>query len=242
MREAMSKPVPPASLASLASLALILPAVACDAQVDADHRGIPLARLAGTVRNTRTLSTGDAEVVVVWTSDGAVKDASQPATAHVAERFPARFTLSIYEPPAEYVLNDWPGARFGVAFIFTVLVGTDYYDDRSARAGLLGMDTEHLLVYAPDGIPEGSFASYLLRGTPAPGFHLYGVRHLTEEEEAARRVCIDALGPDPDLPAIFTGCGGDAFDDFVPLPDDLHTPLEIELVDDPSTIDPPNWM
>jgi hypothetical protein len=163
----MPKLVPPALLA------LVLPAAACDAQVDSDHRGTPLARLTGTVRNTRTLGTGDAEVVV----------------------------------------------------------------------GLLGMDTEHLLVYAPAGIPEGSYASYMLRSTPPPGFHLYGVRRPTEEEAAARQVCIDALGPDPEFPAIYTQCGGfPYFDDFVPLPDDLQTPLEIELVDDPSTIEPPNWM
>jgi hypothetical protein len=232
----MSKPVPPAMLA------LLLPAVACDAQVDADHRGTPLARLSGTVRNTRTLGTGDAEVTLFWYGDEPVKDSVQLATAHVAERFPARFTLSIYEPPAEYVLNDYPGAQFGVAFIYAALVGTDYTDERSVRAGLLGMDTGHLLVYAPAGIPEGSFASYMLRGTPPPGFHLYGVRRLTEEEAAARQVCIDALGPDPEFAAIYTQCGGFVqFDDLVPLPDDLHTPLEIELVDDPSTIEAPNW-
>jgi hypothetical protein len=50
------------------------------------------------------------------------------------------------------------------------------------------------------------------------------------------------LGVDPPFSEVFGQCGGfPQFDDFVPLPTDLETPLEIELVDDPSTIEPPNW-
>lgn len=220
---------------------LIACGAACDAQVDADHRGSALAALSGTIRNTRTLPVGEAEVVALWYVDGPVDRAVSDAVG-VAGSFPSRFTLSVYEPPAADVLNDYPGVQFGVAFLTVALAGTDYADQDAAFAGMLGMDTEHLLVYAPVDIPAGSLASYLLRGMPPAGFHLYGVHRPTEEERAAREACKAALGEDPPFSEVFEQCGGyPHFDDFVPLPTDLETPLEIELVDDPSTIQVPNW-
>lgn len=227
-------------------VALLVPwLVACDAQVDADHRGSALAALSGTIRNTRRLAVGDAEVVALWAVDGSdpMGDRTVTDAVEVAGSFPARFALSIYEPPADGVLNDFPGARFGVAFLIVGVAGTDYSNEEAAYAGLLGMDTEHLLVYAPADIPEGSFASYMLRGTPPAGFHLYGVYRPTEEEVAARTACRDLLGEAPAYAEVFTRCGGfPQFDDLVPLDTELQTPLEIELVDDPELIDAPNWM
>jgi len=59
---------------------------------------------------------------------------------------------------------------------------------------------------------------------------------LTEQDQLDRQACIDALGGDPSIPEIFEGCGGfGPFDDFVPLESDLATPLEVELIDDPSS-------
>lgn len=221
---------------------LIACAAACDAQVDADHRGATLAELTGTIRNTRTLPVGEAEVVAFWYVDGPGSDRIGTDAVEVAGSFPARFTLSVYEPPAADMLNDYPGAQLGVAFLIVALAGTDYTDEEATRAGLLGMDTEHLLVYAPVDIPAGSVASYMLRGTPPAGFHLYGVHRPTEEERLAREACRETLGMDPPVSEVFEQCGGfPHFDDFVPLSTDLETPLEIELVDDPSMIQAPNW-
>lgn len=235
---------------ALAGAACALAGAACDAQVDADHQGAALAELSGIVRNTRTLPTGDAEVVALWTSDGADPVGDQVALAKIAVEgsFPARFTLRIFEPPPAFVLSDFPGALMGVAVLIAGLEGTNYLDEQS-RAGFLGLDTEHLLVYLPDGAPAGSFASYLLHGTASPGFHLYGVRRLSEAQRAEREACVAALDPDPfddeepSYQEVYTACGGQPqFDDLVPLETNLGTELQIELVDDLRTITPPNWM
>ena len=226
-------------------IAACLAAGACDGQVDADHRGTVLAQLSGTIRSSRTLPVGDAEVLALWVADAPV-DRHALESVEVAATFPARFALSFYEPPVPDALSDFPGAQLGVALLSSTLVGTDFSTEELASSGLLGMDTEHLLVYAPIDIPEGSFASYLLHSTPRAGYHLYGVHRLTAQELEMREACLQALreaheGEEPSFQEVYTQCGGQTFDDFVPLPDDLAAPIEIELVDDPRTIMPPNW-
>lgn len=214
----------------------------CASQVDSTHQGTPLAKVSGAVRNTRTtpVSAG-ADVVVVWVNSSGTPDIAVADSVEVEGSFPAQFSLSIYSPPAPGLLNDWEGVKVGVALIVAGVPGTDYSDDNAAEAGMLGMEVDHLLVYLPQAVPAGSAASIILHGTPGPGFHLYGVHKLTSAEAATRTACIDGLN-DPTLQDIYTTCGGQAsFDDFVPLPADLATPLDIEMVDDPSTIDVPNW-
>src|SRR5215211_4703226 len=94
-------------MSKLLILALL---TACDAQVDADHRGSALAALSGTIRNTRTLPVGEAEVIALWYASTPVDDRTGSDAVEVAGSFPARFFLSVYEPPAADVLNDAPGA------------------------------------------------------------------------------------------------------------------------------------
>ena len=227
---------------TLSLLLACTPLVACASQVDGDHQGTALAKLTGEVRNTRTMPiAGDnAEVSIVWVNSSGSPDVSVAESADVIGSFPAQFSLSIYEPPAMPLLNDWNGVKVGVALI---VAGTSDLDWTAGEpAGLLGMDENHLLVYVPQDVPAGSAASILLRGTPAAGFHIYGVHKLTDAESDSRRTCIEQLGPDPSMQEVYSQCGGsDVFDDFVPLPTDLATPLEIDLVDDLDQIDPPNW-
>jgi hypothetical protein len=224
------------------SLALSLVAVfaACDSQVDGDHQGTPLAEIGGTVRNTRTQPVENtAEVVLIWENSSGSPDIIATDTVEVEGSFPAQFKLSIFEPPEDAVLNDWDGTKVGVAFIVAGEAGTDYATDEE---GILGIEDDHLFVYVPDGVAPGSEASIVLRGTPAPGFHMYGVHKLSDGEMESRRACIEGLGENATLENTFSTCGGfDLFDDFVPLETDLETPLEIELVDDLSTVDIPNW-
>jgi hypothetical protein len=223
-------------------LLVLLGAAACDSQVDSNHHGTALASLSGTVRNTRTKPTDSSEVVVVWENTSGSPDIAGADSVGVDGSFPAQFQLSIYEPPDPRLINNWNGVKVGVAFIVAGVPGTDWSKDTSVMEGMLGMEVDHLLVYLPQDIPAGNDVSYLLRGTPSKGFHIYGVHKLTDAEKATRSACIEALGPRPPIALEYTQCGGSAiFDDFVPLDTDLATPLNIDLLDDPSTIDPPNW-
>ncbi len=223
-------------------LAALAPLAACASQVDSDHQGEALAEISGSVRNTRSLPIADgSEVVVVWQNSSGSPDLTGADSVEVQGSFPAQFTLSIFEPPADALLNDFNGVKVGVAYIIAGVPGTNWSNDDEIESGLLGMDVDHLLVYVPDGVPAGSDATLLLHSAPAPGFHLFGVHKLTDEESAARQECIDQLAEET-LDAVYNECGGPAsFDDFVPLDTDLATPLDIELIDDPSTIDAPNW-
>ena len=224
-------------------LAVLAPLAACASQVDSSYQGDALAKISGSVRNTRTLPLDKgAEVVVVWMNSSGTPDLTGVDSVEVQGSFPAQFALSIYEPPATPLLNDWYGVKVGVALVIAGVPGTDWSDRTQAKAGTLGAEVDHMLIYVPDGVPAGSAASIVLRGTPGPGFHLYGIHKLTDAERMARRDCVDGLDPNAPLEVIYSQCGGSAsFDDFVPLSTDLSTPLTIDLVDDPSTIDYPNW-
>jgi hypothetical protein len=223
------------SLFALASLA------ACSSQVDGDHQGDALATVKGSVRNARTMTVPSAEVALVWVNSSGSPDLVGGDAVDVAGNFPAEFSLSIYTPPAAELINNWNGVGVGVAYIVAGAEGLDYTDEEALEEGLLGMDVDHLLVYLPAAVPAGSPASIVLRGTPSAGFHIYNVHKLTDAESEARQQCIDALG-NPSAEEMYSQCGGSAsFDDFVPSATDLATPLEIELVDDISEIDVPNW-
>lgn len=225
---------------ALASSLLLGSLAGCASQVDADHQGTALATLGGSVRNARTVATGDAEVVVLWHNTSGSPDLTGTDSVEVEGSFPAQFTLSIYQPPAPELLNDWNGIKFGVAYIIAASPGTDVSDDDSA--GLLGIDANHLLVYLPQDIPAGSEVATLLRGTPRAGFHIYGVHKLSDAEQLERQQCEEGLGTSATMEQIYSTCGGAAwFDDFVPLDTDLDTNLEVELVDDINDVDPPNW-
>ena len=224
-------------LFSLAILAL----AACDSQVDGDHQGTPLAQIGGSVRNARTQPiTGDAEVVVIWQNSSGSPDLTAADSVAVEGSFPAQFTLSIFEPPADALLNNFNGVRVGVAYVFAGEPNADYSDEDGA--GILGAEENHLLVYVPDGVPAGSDASYILHGTPAPGFHIYNMHKLSEQEQNDRAACEQTLGDDGGIPELFEACGGfPSFDDFVPTTSDLSTPLDVELIDDLSQLELPNW-
>lgn len=225
-------------LGSLVLFASLL--AACDSQVDGDHQGTPLAQIGGSVRNTRTLPTGDAEVVVVWQNSSGSPDIVAADSVEVEGSFPAQFTLSIFEPPADALLNNFNGVKVGVAYIVAGEVGADYSDDDGA--GILGAEENHLLVYLPEAVPAGTDASYILHGTPAAGFHIYNMHKLTDQEQDDRRACQETLPQDAGIPEIFEQCGGfPSFDDFVPLDTDLATPLDVELIDDLSDLELPNW-
>jgi hypothetical protein len=229
------------------ALALVTLA-ACSSQVDGDHRGTALATLSGTVTNRPTAPVDDAEVSVVWSYSSGEPDRIGGGSVEVEGDFPARFELSIYTPPDDLLLNDWDGVKVGVAYILANTPGVDWSDpDARFEDKVLGMDIDHLLVYVPQDVPAGSDASFVLRSTPKAGFHIYGVKRLTDAEFSARDRCAGDLrnrkpnGEEPTVEEIYTTCGGFIFDDFLPLTEDLETPLSIEIVEDFNTTDVPNW-
>lgn len=225
---------------ALASL-LLASVAACDAQVDADHQGTALVTLNGSVRNTRTQATPDAEVVVVWQKSSGSPDLTGTDSVEVEGSFPAQFKLSIYQPPDPALLNDWgDGVKFGVAYIIAGVPGTDYADDDGP--GILGIDDDHLLFYLPADVPAGSDLATVLRGAPRAGFHVYGTHKLTDAEKAQRQQCVEALPAGYTLDEKYDVCGGDQdFDDFVPLATDRDTELEVDLIDDIDDVDVPEW-
>jgi hypothetical protein len=212
---------------------------ACDSQVDGDHNGTPLAELAGNVENRRTQPLTDAEVAIVWVNSSGSPDLQAGDSVPVVGNFPAEFQLAIYEPPLDALINDYGDSRMGVAYIVSGEAGTDYSMDEE---GILGMDVQHLLVYLPEDAAPGSTIATVLRGTPAAGFHIYNVGHLSDQEVEQRQACEDSLPPGHTLQQLFDTCGGfSPFDDFLPAPADLDTPLEVEIVDDLDQLDVPNW-
>lgn len=228
---------------SLCSLVIALaPLAACASQADSSYQGEALARIGGEVHNARTKPiVAGAEVAVLWHKTSGSPDLAAAESVEVEGSFPAHFTLSFFAPPADALLNDWDGVKVGVAYIVAGTPGADYTGEDSG-ASILGAEADHLLVYLPAAVPAGSDASYILDGTPAAGFHVYGVHKLTTAEQDLRQSCVEGLGEAATVSAVFTTCGGFApFDDFVPSALDLATPLDIELVDDPDTIVVPNW-
>jgi hypothetical protein len=222
-------------------LLLLATLAACDSQVDGNHKGDELAVLTGTVENLRTQPTDDAEVAVLWLNVTVADETYTPDTVSVEGNFPSEFSISIYEPPIDLAINDFGDSRFGFALIFAAEIGTDYSEENEEGVGVLGGDTQHVLVYVPEEIAPGTVAATILRGTPAPGFHIYNVGHLTEAESLSRAECEANLGVDPSIQDLFQACGGfQSFDDVLPAPADLDTPLEVELVDDLADLDIPN--
>jgi RNA polymerase sigma-70 factor (ECF subfamily) len=219
-------------------LLLLSTLAACDSQVDGNHNGTPLANLAGSVANQRTAPIDNAEVVILWMNSSSSPDVSAAETVPVEGNFPAEFQLSIYEPPIDALINDAGDSRMGVALIISAEAGGEIMNEGT---GVLGMDQNHLLVYLPEDVVAGTTVATMLRGTPKAGFHIYDVGHLSEAEQQTRQECEDSLG-DPSLQELFDTCGGfPQFDDFLPAPADLTTPLEVDLVDDLDQLDVPNW-
>jgi hypothetical protein len=185
----------------------------------------------------RTQGVKGAEVALLWAnrSDGSNLLASD--LVEVETDFPAVFRFSLYEPPDDMLINSYPdGSRIGIACI---LSGTAL-DVETSLDKIFGMDPDHLLVYLPADVAADSRVSTLLRGTPRAGFHLYNVHHLTEEESQKRQACVDQLPADHTLQDVYDACGGSPnLDDLLPTATDLDTPLQVDLVDDPSEQDVP---
>jgi hypothetical protein len=101
-------------------------------------------------------------------------------TAPAVGEFPARFSLNILEPPPEEVLiGSATGERLAIGeFVALDPAGEPWridFTEPEYPAWLLGGSETHLLVYAPEPIPETSLWADLV-GSPLPeGYHLLDV-------------------------------------------------------------------
>jgi len=220
-------------------LALLIPA--CASQVDSDDQGTPLATFHGTVSSQRTTPIDAADLAVIWRDfrgPALIAGGIEPVTG----AFPSEFQLAIYEPPADNVINHDGDEMVGLAIanIEAVLPGQTEFLYPAPQA--LGVDREHVLVYVPQDVPADSFPAAYLHDTPKAGFHIYGVRPVSREENLARESCMDNLVGET-WRDVYMQCGGRPWVtvDVVPLATDLDTQLSVTLSDDVLTGWPIYW-
>jgi len=228
----------------LVSIALVFGLAACDAQVDSEHQGEVLATIRGDLRSARATALADPEVTVVWALRSQMGGFVGAERVEAEGLFP-QFTLSLYSPPPDAMIDGFVGedgkftasdGRFGIAYI---VVGTPEID-YSSVVGWKGVDLDHLLVYLPEAVVEGSTLAGFLRGPASAGFHIYDVRTLTEGERQAHLDCLTEVYRAisqrehrmPTQHENFTACPGTDKDDLTLAPSDLDTQLGIEIIED----------
>jgi hypothetical protein len=136
---------------------LLLGLPACGAQVPPDYRGEPLATLHGNIVSQLKGGVPDSDVALLW-PDWSKGDAS--GTYHttavrvpVQTELPARFTLTLFEPPPESAYpphqKDFWGTRFSSATIALVKRGVNADDALLCCDGkVLAYIDNYLFTYA----------------------------------------------------------------------------------------------
>ncbi len=210
---------------------LLFTVAACDSQVDGDHQGQLLASLEGDMHTSTSQTTTTADVSVVWTIGSGGTSFVGADKVEVEGMLPNHFQLSVFTTPSDDVMSDWDGYKFGAAIIAARPAGVD----AKSWQQWLGVDNNRVLVYVPVAPPAGTALAGMLHGSPAPGYHLYDVRRLTDAEIQQRYDCITKFlqdnGHEPSRAEIFNVCDGDGHDELWPTADDLDTKLSIEIVD-----------
>lgn len=152
----------------LAALAILL--ASCDAQVDADYGGEPLAVLSGVI-DTPSRASVDA-LVVRWSTADPRGPGEHASRTRLSTSFPNAFAAALLAtPPDAALLRCAPGEpRLAEGYLFAL-------DEAGAT---VGADFAHVLVWLDsDAAPGSPTAAYL--GAPlAAGFHVM----LRTEEEA----------------------------------------------------------
>ena len=161
-------------------IALATTASCGDLAVDGHYLGESLLEIEGTVtldaRDVPAGATGDLRVALFWarpTAGDAATGNLDSVTAveqdvGAASTFPARYTLTVHEPPPDELIGtlDDVSGEFAIAML---LVYLDTNGDGSWDRGvedLVGAATDAIVLYTPDGLTGGRY------GTLAPGFHV----------------------------------------------------------------------
>lgn len=223
---------------------MLLATAACDPQVDGDHQGEVLALLEGNMRTSTSQTQTTADVSVVWTIGSGGTSFVGADNAQVQGMLPNHFTLTVFTTPTDDVMKEWDGETFGAAIIAAGPQGVDATEWQQ----WYGVDMNHVLVYVPAKPAAGSTIAGILHSTPEPGYHVFDVKRLTEEEIQQHYDCITQFlhdnGREPSTAEIHNLCGGDGHDELWPSADDLDTVLDIEVVDDfgiPEFNELPHW-
>jgi hypothetical protein len=216
-------------------LLLIVPLAACASQVDGDNQGEVIATMRGALTSSRTSPLPSPEVSLVWLKPSEMSRIS--GAEHVdAEGLVSQFTLSVYSPPPDDILEmnaTLDNILFGMGLVVVGSTTTDFTKMTEWR----GADLDHMLLYFPEAPPADSVLTAFLHGPGAPtkGFHLYSVTRLTEAERQQRLACVNAMpqnGMTLDWVKIFRDCRGAGNDELDPSPDDLDTLLTADVIED----------
>jgi hypothetical protein len=215
-------------------LLLTLPLAACASQVDGDHQGEVIATMHGSLSSTRTSPLPDPEVSLVWLKPSEMSRIS--GAEHVeAEGLVSQFTLSIYSPPPDDILEMHAFLENRPVGMGLVVVGSATTDFTS-KTEWRGADLDHMVLYFPEAPPADSALTAFLHGPPpTAGFHLYTVTRLTEDERQQRLACVNALpheGMSFDWAQVYRECRGAGNDELDPAPEDLDTLLAAEVIED----------
>jgi len=243
------------------TLPLALAPIACVSQTDSDYRGEVMAELHGIVTVPAALEApGAMEIVVVWDFDNGDGDELLGQSAEVRGEFPARFSLSITEPPPELVLGagDPTGNRGAIGYIAAVPKGRSIADAREGLALPAAVSGRYTVVYTEHAVLPETMAAVQLGGAMSAGYHLLEVipAEVWTAEHPEALACDELStdcdwGDDPSAAEwrAYEACeyaarkeAGCLFpeswqDRTVPAPDGFATEIELVLTDDVEVLD-----
>ena len=196
----------------LVVLSAVMASIGCQGQEDGGYAGDPLVSVAGSVTSARREATPEAEVIVLWIS--ATGEAWGVDRARVAGGFPARFQLDVVAPPTEAALG---GADVAVGTLLVMPRGLDFSVGAGFDDEVLGVCTTHAVLYAEHDVTPGSAAANVLGYAPAAGFHVMAI-----------------------VPGSGVGEGTNN-EELAPIPAGATIAPTINLVDDPASIDYPDF-
>lgn len=204
--------------------------LACDAQVDPEYRGEPLATIQGAIVDDGGVDTSDLYTAIL-NYNFLINDFSHIDSAPVVGSFPAEFTIDLSVPPPAEALNDFTlgGARpsesrFSTGYIGVLHEGMD--PNVEAAAAIAGLAEEYMLVYVETDVQPGTESERFLGGALTAGYHLMKWRPMTEAELQAYEDCKVT----PDARSCGIAEGGDADDRLVPNPEEFDSEVTIRIV------------
>lgn len=216
-------------------LLLLVPLAACASQVDGNNQGEVIATMHGALTSTRMSPLPSPEVELVWLKPSEMS--AIVGAEHVdAKGLVSQFTLDIYSPPPDNILEVQPELEsrpIGMGLVVVGSAGSDFTDMTKWR----GADLDHMLIYFPEApAPDGVLSAFVhATGATTAGFHLYTVKRLTDAERQQRLDCVNAMpisGMNLDWTAIFRQCGGAGNDELYPAPQDMDTELDASVIED----------
>jgi hypothetical protein len=236
---------------SLLALAAV-PLVACSGMTDDGYRGELLLSLQGTLDTHRAAAAPPRDVHISLAWDRTVDNPVTVVPLDLAPTFPVSFQLKVFTPPpvdpAPVSPYDptfgWQTTRSTLGRIVATTPDAQYgwYSNLPTSLtplshGVLGVDPRHVILYVPDGVPEGSIGSWGIHTSFTPGFHVLDVKCISPAKQAELQACLDKHPFEVTRDSVRATL--EACDTLIanwpwlrPAPDDLQTELTVELIDD----------